>query len=182
MDIPKATEIINQAYSRWIPKGFQFGPQSQEEVALYLLPQGWIAFDQADRILGLICMMSADPVVEGDIITVRRPHRIDKSRLNGRVSAGELMKLRLCYLYGLTANQEYTGSGIGKWLLRWAAESALKNGFDGILAETGGGTNSLLRLYRPFGCELIGQSPPENLGPKKVFLLKRFPENKVLFG
>ena len=175
-DIPKAAAIINRAYSRWVSKGFQFGLQSDEQVARYLLPQGWIAFDQEDRMLGLICMMSADPTIEGDIITVRRPHRVDISRLSGSVSAEEIIKLRLCYLYGLTANPEYPESGIGKRLLRWAAESASKNGFEEILAETGGGENSLLRFYRPFGCEIIGQSLPDDPGSKKVFILKLFPQ------
>ena len=144
--MPAAAEMINRAYSRWAKKGFDFGIQSQEAISRYLLPHGWIAFDREDRMLGLICMMDAQPVVEGDVVTVRRPHRTDKSRLNGRIAAEALLKLRLRYLYGLTANDEYPESGIGKRLLRWAAESALNSGFDGLLAETGGGSNPLLRF------------------------------------
>jgi hypothetical protein len=184
-DLEEVSDLLFDAYSIWAEKGYVFPRQTVEQLSKYFLRDGWVFRDDGtNEISGGVCVMEAKQRVfqqeDKFVAEVARPHRIDRSILNGVVDSSEFAALRLLYSYSLATVPRAGRSGLGAMIGQWIFEKATAEGYQGVLFETGKDTEWLLKWYQSGGYQIIGESDPnDRSAPTRVFMMKQFNSSRT---
>lgn len=168
-DFDEVGAIIADAYAIWASYGFVVTRPAHEQLAKYLLKDGWV-FEHPDthEVIGVVCLTEANQKVSKKKCEIHLPHKSVETNLSEDVNG------RYMFFYTLAVAPKYGKSSYGRQILDWIEEKAKNEMYEGLLLETGRDTTWLCEWYLKLGFSVIGHSEENSKRPPTVLMIKTF--------
>lgn len=172
-DLLKLTDLFNGAFSMW--KNIGIAKRTPEEIERYSFEDCQVVIDSdSGEMTASFCVREAQPKIVNGEILVERSHKTDSAKLldEERVKSTILGK-RFLYLYGLTVDPRLAKQGLGLAIGKVIYVSAMAEGYNGFMLETGKDTGWLVEWYKRIGFEVIGEGLSKT-GTRTVMMVRVF--------
>lgn len=172
-DLDSILPIYNRAYDMWREAGFKKRDKTKQELADFLLPDGFVVEEQrasgAGMVGGMVCIRELSPRVENGQILLDRADITNRGTLEGGFvppSDGQS-----AYFYGLSVDPARAREGLGAKLIEALEKIALDRRYEHCYLETGLET-WLVKWYESLRFRVIARQAIEGRGIHTVILYR----------